>query len=250
MATKKSSNGKINDQDISHATEVLGKLILQSKYAHMKTHVQGIIGGLLLPYLVDIGSIDEDDQVKVLMEAYAKEKIKELLNPDPITIPIEQIVERIRYARPVFRRIKTEVKKVKRMERELCSADRDILIRWWNVNQRLVTKEDPVCPTLADQCNAATKSNEPICAMQVAGYFSHLCRIGLRTDTERTKIFERSIKRGAHTITPRYSFSLQDAILKNWEKERANEAARGIEQEELRTRRAQGIRTPVIANII
>lgn len=245
--TKKST---ISAKDIDTVTNTLGNLVLQGKFAHMKTHIQAILGGILLPYMVDIGEIDGDDEeVKALIEEHSKDKVKEMLNPAPVTIPVEKVIEKIILERPVFRRIRETVKKEKRMERELCCSDRDILIQWWNVNQRLISKEDPVCATLADQCNAATPSNEPICSMQVAGFFSHLCRLGLRTDGDRTFVFSRSIKRGSHTLVPRYTKALEDAILKNWEHERANEQARKAEHAALKARRAQGINTPIIANV-
>jgi hypothetical protein len=231
------------ERDINNVTEILGKLVLQGKFAHMKTHVQAIMGGLLLPSLVDLGQLDaKDEEVADLLKSYSRPAVKKMLNPDPTTIT------EVIHERPVFRRLKEGVNKEKRIKRELDPAGRDILIRWWNVNQRLVPKEDPVCATLTAQVNALNVTEEPLSSMQIAGYFSHLCRMGLRVAEERDAKFRMSMKRGAHTIMPEFSQELLDAIKENWEKERANEAARVIDHAMLAKQREKGITSPIIAS--
>jgi hypothetical protein len=229
--------------EIDKVTEILGKLVLQGKFAHMKTHVQAIMGGLLLPSLVDLGQVDaKDTEVAELLKSYSKPEVKKMLNPEPVT------VKEVVHERPVFRRIKDGVNKEKRIKRELDPAGRDILIRWWNVNQRLVPKEDPVCATLTAQVNALNSHEEPLSSMQIAGYFSHLCRTGLCVAEDRDERLKRSMKRGAHTIMPEFTQGLLDAIKENWEKERANEAAMAIDHAMLAKQREKGITSPIIAN--
>jgi hypothetical protein len=229
--------------DINKVTEILGKLVLQGKFAHMKTHVQAIMGGLLLPSLVDMGQVDaKEPEVADLLKSYSKPEVKKMLNPEPTTIT--EVV----HERPVFRRLKDGVNKEKRIKRELDPAGRDILIRWWNVNQRLVPKEDPVCATLTAQVNALNGLEEPLSSMQIAGYFSHLCRMGLCLPEERNERLHSSKKRGAHTIMPEFTQELLDAIKENWEKERANESARKVDHALLAKQREKGITSPIIAN--
>ena len=169
-------------------------------------------------------------------------EVKKKLNPDPV------IVQDVIHERPVFRRLKSGVAKQKRFERELDPAARDVMIRWWNTNQRLVPKDDPVCATLTEQINALTPNEEPLSPMQISGYFSHLCRMGLKTEDERLVRFNKSIERGAHSIMPKYSKELEAAIFENWEHERKNEEARKKDHQAMREQRNNGEdHKPVIA---
>lgn len=138
-----------------------------------------------------------------------------------------------------FRRLKDNgVAKVKRFERELECSDRDIIIRWWNQNQRLVDKDDPVCARLTALINQ--QSGVPLSPMQVAGYFSYLCRLGQWTAIDRAARLGRSLARGAFTVQPEYSRSLLDAIVENWNKERQDEALRAAAHAKMRAARAAG----------
>jgi len=249
MATKRKSPD-VSVEDINKVTEILGKLVLQGKFVHMKMTVQSILGGLLLPHLVDKGAVPADDpSVMELIAKYSREEVKKLLNPDPIPVEVEKIVETIIHDRPVFRRIKSSVNKEKRIQRKLDPAGRDILIRWWNVNQRLIPNDDPVCVTLTDQVNSINPNDKPLSPMQIAGYFSHLCRMGLRTEIERTDNLNRAIKRGFHSVMPEYTQPLIEAIKENWERERALEATRAADHAKLLELRANGSNKPVIAQI-
>ena len=235
----------VSAKEVSMVAEVLGKLVLQAKYAHMKVPVDTIIGGLLLPNLVDQGAVSANDPAVLnMMDAYSKEKVKSQLNPQPISV--EKILE-ITKERPVFRRIKDVVHKESRIQRELDPTGRDHLIRWWNANQRLIEKDDPVCVQLTEEVNAMNPEDEPLSAMQIAGYFSHLCRMGLRVEEDRKARFEASRRRGAHTVMPVYTQKVLDAIMIHWEKERAEEQQRIADHEQLKAMRAQGIYKPILA---
>jgi hypothetical protein len=138
-----------------------------------------------------------------------------------------------------FRRLKDNgVAKVKRFERELECSDRDIIIRWWNHNQRLVPKEDPVCASLTTLINQ--QGGVPLSPMQVAGYFSYLCRLGQWNSIDRAARLGRSEARGAFTVQPEYSRPLLDAIVENWNKERQDEALRAQAHAQMRAARAVG----------
>ena len=250
MARAKKNISDVSAKDIDEVTEILGRLVLSAKFSHMKVHVQAIMGGVMLPKLIDLGEVDpEDPDVKTLVEAYSKSEVKKLLNPDPIAVEVPIEIEKIIHERPVYRRIKNGVNKEKRIQRGLDPAGRDILIRWWNVNQRLIPKDDPVCVTLTDQVNSLNPNNEPLSPMQISGYMSHLCRMGLRTAEEREDRLRSSLSRGDHTVMPKYTQELLDAIRENWEYERKLEETRLADHDKLRQLRAQGINKPVAANV-
>lgn len=242
MATTKKAT--VSAKDIDTVTEILGKLVLSGDSVHMKQHVQAIMGGLMLPQLVKLGQVDASDpNVANLLKSYSKPEVKKMLNPEPVK------VTEVIHERPVFRRIKNGVNKEKRIVRELDPAGRDILIKWWNVNQRLIPKNDPVCATLTAQVNALNPNDEPLSSMQIAGYFSHLCRMGLKLPEDRDGRLQRSLARGSHSVMPKYTQELLDAIKENWERERANEATIREDHIKLARQREKGIMTPVIANI-
>jgi hypothetical protein len=244
-------------------------LVLQEEYLHMKTPWQMVLGGLILPEIarLDPSVLDADPTYKALMEQYTKEQvieffapkietkevIKEVTKEIPVTKVVEKIVKvptggtTIIESSGKYRRLKSGVAKVKRFERELDSADRDVFILRWNKLQRLVTDDDPICKELADEINKGVGT--PLSPMQVAGYFSYLCRLGMWAEADREGRIDRSVKRGAFTVRPIYSPELLKQIADNWEKQRADEAVRAEAHTKLREARARGekirIKTPV-----
>jgi len=141
-----------------------------------------------------------------------------------------------------FRRLKDNgVVKVKRFERGLSCSDRDTIIRWWNENQRLVPENDSVCVTLTNAINNGA-AESPLSSMQVAGYLSHLCRLGKLTHTNRQVRISRTVERGDISIIPAYTRPLLNAIIENWERERQDEALRAQAHAQMRAARAEGRR--------
>jgi hypothetical protein len=138
------------------------------------------------------------------------------------------------------RRLKDGVNKEKNFEREMTCSERDLIIRWWNQNQRLIPKDDPVCADLAQAINGTTTTKAPVSAMQVAGYLSYLCRMGRWLSADRDARFERTKKRGAITILPVYSAALITAINENWEREREDERLRAEAHARMRAARQAG----------
>lgn len=231
MATKNT----LTTKEVEKVTVLLEKLVVQGKFSHLKGAVDTLISGALIPTLIEQGQLDPNDP-----------EVAELMKMQPA-----QEVTRVVKERKVYRRIKENgVNKEINKKRELSTAGRDVLIRWWNVNQRLIPDGDPVCVTLAAQVNALTPKEEPLSNMQIAGYFSHLCRMGLRTEEDREERFRRSKKRGAHTIIPQYTKSLLDAIYANWEFERKNEEAIHQDHGKMVELREKGIYTPVVAKVV
>lgn len=222
MSTKKIDMP--TEAEINAASLVLGKLILQGKYAHMKTPVQAIMGGLLLPSLVDLGAADATDpKVSEMLGKYSKTEVKKQLAPEPVVV--KQFVGDAK-DRPIYRRRAHTVNKEKRIERELDPGARDVMNRWWNTNQRLVPKGDPICAILTDQINALNPSTEPLSSMQIAGYFSRLCDLGRMTQEHRDNLISKHLKKGRYTIVPKFSDGLTRAIQENWEFEQKNAEAR------------------------
>lgn len=246
----KKNTAEVSAKELETVTEVLRKLSIQAKFSHMRVPVQAIMGGILLPELVDLGQVDGDDpEVQRLLDNFSKKNVKELLNPDPITVEIDKIIDRVVYERPIYRRIKSVVNKQILKERKLDTQSRDVIIRWWNVNQRLVSKDDPVTVTLTAQINALYSDNIPLAPMQLPGYFSHLCRMGLKTEDDRERIFGASMDRGDHTIMPIYTQKILDEILENWEFQRKLEQNMDLDHEELAKLRKKGLNVPLIARI-
>lgn len=141
-----------------------------------------------------------------------------------------------------FRRLKDNgVNKVERFERELSTEDRDEVIRWWNLNQRLVDKDDPACVELTRSINGRRRANL-LSPMQVAGYFSYLCRLGLWEETRRNTRIDVSIRKGRFSVVPVFSRPLITAIRVNWEREREDERLRREAHAAIRAARANGQR--------
>jgi len=228
-------------EELIKAATVITPLTSCPKHTHLRQAWEMILGGLILPLLVkDIPEI-LDDEKKTLMELYTKKKVIEFFTPKEVIVekeveveriipsgdPIEKVTTRIVRIKDTipkiggkYRRIKGSISKEKKKEESLRLEDRDIFIRYWNLKQDLVSKDDPVCDQLAKECSHS------IAPAQVAGYFSHLCRLGRETEATRTGRIERALKRGTNSVTPVYSQDLIEKIQKNWKEEREDKRIR------------------------
>lgn len=139
-----------------------------------------------------------------------------------------------------FRRIKDNgVEKVKRFERDLTLSDRDEIIHYWNEHQQLIKDDDPVCAKIAEDINSGT-AGKPLSSMQVAGYLSYLCRLGMWTTADRKARIDRSMRQGKISVRPEYTVRLVNEITANWERERADERERARAHAAIRAARAAG----------
>ena len=139
-------------------------------------------------------------------------------------------------AKPKVRRLKTGVRKESRKKEGLYPLARDLANSWWNRNQRLVEKKDPVCAMLAGDAQATTGIY--VSPLQIAGWFSELCRNGLLTDEERDTVIECRIHKDVFTVRPFYSPELVHTILVNHENQKAEKALRALEHTALKIKRA------------
>lgn len=148
-----------------------------------------------------------------------------------------------------YRRLKDTVKKESNKYRELEPADRDVFINWWNRNQRLVDKDDPVCQRLVDQINQNhfTTHSRPLSAAQCAGFMSHLARLARMNATLRQTRILSAQKRGSYTDYPLFSNELIRAIDENWERQRQDEGQRRRDHAALRQLRQANPRARVRA---
>lgn len=253
-------------EDLHSAAITITKLITKRPYSHMKGPWEMVMGGLILPAITEGKTDALSDKDKALMDKYSKEKVLEFFTTKEVEVekvverivekPVEKIVERIVEKKvvvtstpvskdgEVFRRIKSEVKKTSDKERDIECTDRDMIIRWWNTNQRLVPKDDPVCVKLATLINE-TRRLEPLSSEQVAGYFSRLCDWGRLSDETRDNIFNMQLKKGKITAPPVYSKDLCDTIHENYRKERAEDAARKEAHRRILEARKSGTSTVV-----
>lgn len=234
----------VTQKDLEKVSAVLEKLTLQGEFSHMKVPVQTILGGMLIPELAKKGVIDDTDpNVVTLLSEYSKEKIEQKLSPAPI------LVREVVKERKICRRDKKNgVNKEKRFERDLEPSDRDVIIRWWNANQRLIPKDDPICADLTEQINVLKPKDKPLSAMQISGYLSALCRLALRTEAEQLNVINRNIRRHKYTVRPIFSPALMKLVHENWEFERKNEKARPKDLVKMRQQREEGDNRPFVAD--
>lgn len=247
-------------EDLRDAVATIAPLVLTPENAHMKKPWEMIVGGLILPEMVkqDPAVLEIDPSFKDLLEEHTKEKVHKFFHPAPKMIEakkeVPKIVEKTRVVKVKdgsgasssgkFRRLKDKVKKVSRFERNLTPNDRDSIIARWNAEQRLVPKEDPICVEMAEVINK-NSGLEPIAPLQIAGYFSYLCRLGQTTEATREARIDRAIKRGAMTVRPKFSKELIQEIIDNYNSQRKEEDQRKKDHEELRRRRQQGDMSPI-----
>lgn len=241
---------RISSKEIGAASETLSSLILLKKYSYMREAVQMVLGGLLLPILADRDEIDlEDPSVSLFLEKYSKKNIRKMLNHEvvEVEVPVEVTLETVIRKRLKYRRIRNEVKKLKRKKGPLTPLGRDTLIQWWNQNQKLVPSDDPICVILTERVNNIGDCPYPISNMQISGYFSLLCRMGLETESDRTAFFMSTRMKGLHTLTPRYSDELIETIRKNWKRGKKDKEKRIKDHNMIMKMRDEGNYKPIIA---
>lgn len=148
-----------------------------------------------------------------------------------------------------FRRLKSSINKGSNKYRELEAPDRDVFINWWNANQRLVEKDDPVCQRLVDEINRNHFSTQdhPLSAAQCAGFFSHLARLARTDATHRQRRILSAQKRGSFTEYPLFSNELINQVNENYLRERDDEAQRRHDHARLRQLRQANPRARVRA---
>jgi len=218
-------------QELRDAAFAISPLVVEKAFSHMKEPWEMILGGLIFPAMIkeDPESIKENPKFVALMEKYSKEAVTEFFTPKVEEKVIETVVERVKVISGAggavkFRRVKEKVSKDKKMERTLRASDRDIIIKWWNTNQRLMDRTSGECQALVDAIHATDTSVEPLAPAQVAGHVSRLSDMGMKHDREERAL--RWITKGMCTVRPEWTKEFLDAIERNYEAERKDEAER------------------------
>lgn len=256
MAAKKQDKAGLDKVYLDQLTALAGditKRIVTPEYAHMLDMWKAFLGGFVGPEMAKLDPASIDDKRRALMALYSKEAIQKMLNPEPKTVEVEKVVEKIVEKvvykdRPVTvgavtpapvtgtdtgtgnRRYRPTVNKVSRKKREMRPSERANIIAKFNQTQALMDKDDDMCRQLVDEHNKALSSGEAkTYPAQVAGYWSWLCRVVLKTQAEQEKWFHAAVKKGVLPLgcpMPEASDEFKRLIIENQEKEQALAAHR------------------------
>ena len=218
--------------------------LLTKKNEHMQTPFDMVVGGLVLPSLVkEDATLLDDDNFKSMIRKYSKANIQKILAGGENTVvervvTIEKIVEKI-VDHKKHRRIKEGYTfRPKKMKRDLFASDRAVIIDWWNREQRLADKNDPVCEELAAIINTGvTDPDNKLAAYQVNGFISHLCRLGMKDEKKRQESIDAAMLRGDYNIPPSYTPDLINLIIENNQKKKADKIEGAKKRKELRAAR-------------
>jgi len=226
-------------QALRDAAFAISPLVVEESFAHMKEPWEMILGGLIFPAMAqeDPDSVKENPKFTALMEKYSKEMVTEFFTPKVEEKVVKEVVEKVRVVPGTggavkFRRLKDKVSKESKMERKLCASDRDVIIRWWNENQRLMDRVSGECQDLVDKIHALDTSLEPLAPAQVAGHVSRLSHMGMKHDREKRA--DRWIDKGMCSVRPTWSKEFLEAIERNYEAERKEELERARDHGKMR----------------
>jgi hypothetical protein len=213
------------------------KRVLTPDYAHLVELWKAFLGGFVGPEIAKLTPDAIDDKRKALMAQYDKEAIGKMINPDPIEV--ERVVEKVVYKDRVVKqpvsgdsgtgnmRYKTSVNKLSRKKRELQSHERQAIVSLFNQTQALMDKNDEACKKLVDELNQG--ASEPTSNLQVAGYWSWLCRVVLKTEDEKHKWYDNAVKKGSIPSScpmPTANDSFKKLIIENRDAEQTKAAHR------------------------
>lgn len=229
-------------EDLHRAAFTITPLITKPEYAHMKQAWEMVLGGLIAPAMAaEDPSCVEGGTMKALLDRYTPDKVKAFFTPRKEVVERrthEVIIKKVPTPGEMHRRIKGEVKKETKKEDNLTCNDRDIAIRWWNENQRTIPEDDPTCIRLSVEMNTAKSADmKQTAPYQVAGYISHLSRMGMKTGADRERVFNRSIKKAKHTVMPVYSEAFITALIEHCKEARAAKEKGKVERARIRAER-------------
>jgi len=231
--------------NLKAAAEALTPLAVSCEW--MRKPWEMILGGLILPAMLKEDPSALSDEQKVLLEEYTENKIRAYFKIGTVALPKAATTPKIPKApaapkvpavpkdpaapkaEPVggkFRRLKDGVDKEKKKDKDMTTANRDIIIRWWNTNQHLVRRDDPICAKIADDITKSRIDDIIIAPYQVSGYISHLCRMSLWTDERRVDYIALAIVKGAFTVAPEFSAALLNEVAAHYEEAREDERVR------------------------
>lgn len=227
---------------IHEVVQTMAGLLGEAKYKHASDIWGVLLAEVVMPAMADISpEVKESSSYKLIVNSKAFKEKKAFIER---VLKGEASPKKYNYTSKSpypGRRIKGTIKKESRLKRKLNKYDRDFIIQWWNKYQTLVPKEDPQCKFIADKLNKFQPELEPLAPIQVGGFFSHLCRLGLSTMEEREAGIKRMFDRGDTSVVPHYSPELEEMIRNNWEDERKESSIRRKEHAEILEARKTGV---------
>lgn len=213
---------------------------------------EALLGSVILPEMAKLDpSAIEDENLKKILEDYTLEKVKEMMSPKEkiIEVPREVIKtvtkEVFTGEREKFRRLKGSVVKESRKKRELIPVERKYLIDHWNRTQHRIGRDDAICVELAKHINEVISPDvtADISPLQIGGFFSHLSRMALSTESRREAWWQGAVKKGnidpSITDKPQFSPELVRECQEFYDAERANEEIRKKEHAAMRAVRGR-----------
>lgn len=238
MANKKNNQQEYIDLLNTVATTVTKK-VLTPEYSHLLELWKALLGGFIGPEMAKLTPDAIDEKRKAMMEKYSKEVIAQMINPEPKVI--EKTVEKIVYrdrtvSEPTLaphgndtgnRRYRSSVNRKRRKKRELQPDERLAIITLFNQKQCLMDKNDDACAQLTAKLNAS--ATEPTSNLQVAGYWSWLCRVVLKTQNEQDNWFKAATRKGSlpqGCPMPVANDEFKNLIIENQQEQQALDAHR------------------------
>ena len=242
------------------AAHDITKLILSQEHMHMKEPWEMVLGGLIIPEMVkhqpDV--LDKFPEFIDLLKQHSPEKVREFFTPktveNEVVVEKEVIKEVVKKeivtvnsnGKPLpkhtpnadggkHRRLKAGVNKTKKFEREISCSDRDHVLKWWNQNQHLVPKDDPICVRLAEEINLNnTGIDKPIAPAQLSDYVSWLCRLAKGPQKDRDGYTSNAIGGGFITIAPVFSAELMQEVVDNYNQQQEEKRIRDKAHQDMR----------------
>lgn len=130
------------------------------------------------------------------------------------------------------RRIKDEVRKVLKKQRNLIPEERSAIIEYMNKTQDLLPHDDGtgegICIKMCVEFNNKSPNLEPVYPYQIAGYYSHLCRMALKDESERDNWFQAAtfINSVLPYPVPKWTKKFIAKVYKNWKSEKEDRVLR------------------------
>lgn len=225
---------KLNEAVAEIAKVVIRPENLTEERICVKDLFEALLGSVLLPEMVKLSGEKLDEDTKRILDEWTIEKVRDIMTPKVETKVETKVIERVKEVhtgeRKKFRRLKDGLDKESRKKRDMSPLERKMLIEFWNDRQKMVGKKDALCVSLCKEINEASTEEIEVYPLQVGGFFSHLYRMALSTESRRMLWWQGAVKKGkidqAITPFPKFSPELIRECQEYYEAERADEDER------------------------